>query len=365
MDAIFKTFRAEVKSVNQETGEVDLFIPMSTGAKDRVNEVILPEAFRKTLKDFRKRPVMLSSHNYNDLRKQIGEFTSIRVSTDGLMAKPKYYINEGNEEADWGFKLAQKGMAAFSVGFIPLEWDDNQESTASEPGKVDTKAPPLRVYKLVELLEISQVCVPANREAIQGVRAKSIDDSVLVGLCNSIEADMGVNSGYVQTAGVTWPGAVTITTINPPEIVTKPEETDEYIRIPAPGEEGKHDGHRIRTIDISAKEGIKALYCGECKKVITYLFAKASGWTMEKARTWVKDHEKGITQAELADDMDYLARRLHEVKEFVGDNQSLAKALITELTRITGSDIPEKIDNSLMDWVKAEKEPSLVEYFRR
>jgi len=85
--------------------------------------------------------------------------------------------------------------------------------------------------------------------------------------------------------------------MNPAAIVTdvkelKPEETEDYIRIPVESP-GKHTDHRIRTITISAKEGIKALYCGECKVIITYLFAKDKGWTMEKARAWVKEHKKG------------------------------------------------------------------------
>lgn len=82
----------------------------------------------------------------------------------------------------------------------------------------------------------------------------------------------------------------------------KPEETEENIRVPVPGESGKHDGHRIRTITISADQGIKALYCGECKKVITYIFAKEKGWTMAKAKEWVKEHtgEKAIIVIEAA-----------------------------------------------------------------
>lgn len=329
MDTIFRTFRAEVKGVNEETGTIDMLIPMSTGAKDRVNEVILPEAFRKTLRDFRKRPVLLSSHNYNDLRKQIGEFTKITLSADGLLAKPKYYINEGNEEADWGFKLAQKGMAAFSVGFMPIVTKEAEKDTD-----------PLRTYEEIELLEISQVCVPANREAIQGVRAKSVDDPVMTALCDDVLKEV-------------------------PEIVTKPEETEEYIRIPVPKEAGKHDGHRIRTITISEKEGIKALYCGEDKVVITYLFAKDHRWTMEKARTWMKEHEKGISQEALADEMDYLLREIHQAG-ISEENKPLALTLIAELTRITGSDIPEKIEpeSSLLDWAKP-KDPDLIVYFRR
>lgn len=73
-----------------------------------------------------------------------------------------------------------------------------------------------------------------------------------------------------------------------------PEETETQIRIPAPGEEGKHKGHKVRTIVLSKEEGISALYCVKCKKIITYIFAKAKGWTMAKAKKWVKEHHNKV-----------------------------------------------------------------------
>jgi HK97 family phage prohead protease len=166
-ETIFKTFRPEVKAVNEATGEIDMLIPMSTASTDRDGESIDPLGWRKSLPAFRKRPVLLSSHNYGDLRKQIGEFSKVKVSEDGLFASPRYYINEGNEEADWAFKLASKGMAAYSVGFIPKAWTDG-----------DGEKTPARTYTEQELLEISHVVVPSNRDAIQGLRGKSKDPTI-------------------------------------------------------------------------------------------------------------------------------------------------------------------------------------------
>jgi len=250
---VTKTFRVEVKEVDVDNGIVDMLIPVSTGSVDRDGEVIEPSAWKSTLPAFRKRPVLLSSHDYRDLRKQIGEFVKLKITDDGLMAQPKYYINEGNEEADWAFKLAAKNRAAFSVGFIPKDWEDGDGDKA-----------PRRTYKDVELLEISQVVVPANRDAIQSVRSKAADP-VICELCDEILD----------------------------EDEQKVEVTENYIRIPVPGEEGKHEEHKIRTIDISKNEGIKALYCVDCKKIITYLFAKDK-WTVDEARQWVDEHKDGI-----------------------------------------------------------------------
>jgi len=78
-----------------------------------------------------------------------------------------------------------------------------------------------------------------------------------------------------------------------------PEETDKYIRIPVA------ECDITATIVISKDEGIKALYCGKEKKIATYLFLKEKGWTMEKAKKWVKEHKEkdsiDLTAYNLAD----------------------------------------------------------------
>lgn len=164
---LFKTFRCEVKSADPATGIVDMLIPMSTDSEDRMQESISWDAWTKRLPVFLKRPILVSSHDYSDIRKQIGEFISLVPTKDGLMGKPKYYINQGNDEADWAFNIASKGMAAFSVGFIPYEFIQGK-----------TKDEPSLQYTDCELLEISQVVVPCNRDAIQAQRSKSVDPVV-------------------------------------------------------------------------------------------------------------------------------------------------------------------------------------------
>lgn len=68
----------------------------------------------------------------------------------------------------------------------------------------------------------------------------------------------------------------------------KPEETEDFISIPNPG---IGDCDVTATITISEDEGIQARYCGKIKKVRTFIFAKAKGWTMAKAQKWVDDHK--------------------------------------------------------------------------
>ena len=80
------------------------------------------------------------------------------------------------------------------------------------------------------------------------------------------------------------------------------EETTDYVRS---GHESpdKFDKDSMRTIDIDAAEGIKAVIgCpkgnfsgGKCNvgtEVQSYLFAKEKGWTMTKAKAWFEKSKK-------------------------------------------------------------------------
>jgi len=67
-----------------------------------------------------------------------------------------------------------------------------------------------------------------------------------------------------------------------------PETTENYHRIPV---SSGHSDHSIKTITVSASKGIKALYCTDCKEIITYLF-DVDKWTMDEAKEWVENHKK-------------------------------------------------------------------------
>lgn len=69
-----------------------------------------------------------------------------------------------------------------------------------------------------------------------------------------------------------------------------PETTEGFIRIPI------RDCKITATITISAREGIKALYCGKIKKIHTYLFDRRSphNWTMKRAQAWVQRHKNSM-----------------------------------------------------------------------
>ena len=178
MDKQYMTIRGDVRNVDKDAGTAEALIPMSTGSVDRMEDIIEPSAYKKTLKQFMKHPVFVSSHDYWDLRKQIGHFVSLQVDEGGLMGMPKWYVGMGNDEADWGYKLATMNMAAFSVGFVPLKWEKIDKDKDDYFGN--------RRFTEVELLEISQVIVPANRDAIQGMKAKAAKDPVVLQLVDDL-----------------------------------------------------------------------------------------------------------------------------------------------------------------------------------
>lgn len=154
---IRKLQRLEVKDVGN--GVVDAV--MSAESKDRDGDIIRQAGW--DLDDFMKHPVLVASHDYYNLINQIGEWKDVAVRGKQLRGKAEYYIGDGNEQADWGYKLAQKGRAAFSVGFIPdmdkaVKMDKDSFFGGWE-------------FNGQKLLETSQVVIPANPDALQRMKA--------------------------------------------------------------------------------------------------------------------------------------------------------------------------------------------------
>ena len=164
-------YRAEIKGVDEDAGTVTAIV--STETPDRDGDIIRQSKWDKS--NFDKHPALLADHNYGDIRSQIGEWTETKVvggKNPRLEGTAKYYIGEGNEKADWAFSLAKKGMAAFSVGFIP----DMDKATLLDENGSKFFGP--FEFNGQELLEISQVTIPAHPEALQRMKGLSHDPIV-------------------------------------------------------------------------------------------------------------------------------------------------------------------------------------------
>lgn len=307
---IRKVIPCDVKEVAERTLE---FIG-STEMQDRDGEVIRANGWN--LKNYQQNPVFMWAHNYT--APPIGKASAVWVDDKSLKFNIEFADRDTYEFADTVYRLYKGGfLKATSVGFLPEDWEDG-----------DGEKEPRRSYTKQELLELSAVPVPSNPEALVSAR------------------DSGV-----------------ITAKEFKDL--KPETTENYHRVPVPEEEGKHDDHKIRTIDISKEEGIKALYCVDCKKNITYLFDK-DRWSMEEAQEWVDEHkmvketerEKNTSQGEIKDEMDYC-------KSLIRDNgmnpevTEEAWELVRQVMRLTGADIPDDISAKVGATLNAKNRQAL------
>jgi HK97 family phage prohead protease len=161
---VLKYYHGEVKSFDEEKKTAKVVI--STIAEDRDGDIVEPSAFKKGMKDYKRHAVLLSSHRQDTLTRQIGEAKSLKVSDDGVEGEYEWYVGKGNQEADWGFMLITRNIAAFSIGFV----GKNYEMIESKD-KNGNKYISGRRFTEIELYEVSQVLVPSNRGALQANRA--------------------------------------------------------------------------------------------------------------------------------------------------------------------------------------------------
>jgi hypothetical protein len=181
-----KFVRPEIKVIDKSAGLITAVV--STEAVDRDGDIIRQAYW--DLNHFKAHPILLSSHNYRGLQNQIGEWTEMDVKDSKLVGSAKYYVKEGNPEADWGFKLASKGRAAFSVGFVP---DMSQAKTIDSHGNISYE------FNGQELLEVSQVTVPSNADALQSFKGIGLHPE-LDAIVTEIMDDMDVKEQVSEIA---------------------------------------------------------------------------------------------------------------------------------------------------------------------
>jgi len=120
---------------------------------DRDGEVVLPTAFRgKGLASFKKNPVIPWSHNWRE--PPVAKASEFNITDDEFTFRATFAETAKAEEV---WQLYKNGfLNAFSVGFMPLAWD-KEPVLEGQRGVTHTKA---------ELMEISGVTIPSNREAL-------------------------------------------------------------------------------------------------------------------------------------------------------------------------------------------------------
>ncbi len=320
---ILKDFSAEVKAVE---GERALNVTITTNTVDRSGDIVEPKGAK--LVNFRKNPVVLMAHDYQGL--PIGKASNLEKTENGINAKVTFPEEGVYPLADTVYNMyKQKYMRAWSIGFIPIKSEDIVDDDEKDK-KGGCSGYRGRRFKTWELLEFSACAVPNNPDVSTNMVKKGIDikplkeagfitivenivenEYLTKEVCPKCGADIedDDNPEFSSCSKCDWDDSDFEKEESPDQvmvenIVTKPEDTEKFIRIPAKGEEGKHKGHKIRWMDVSTKEGIRGIYCIDCKKIITFVFAKDKGWTMAKAKKWMEDHEKIVSNYFLNIDMD-------------------------------------------------------------
>lgn len=158
----FMQLPVEVKSIDKEAGTLEAIF--STADVDRHGDTVQQDGW--DLKNFKRNPVILNSHNYGDAAEVIGKASNVRVEQRKLQGDITFAVKE-NPKARVIFDLYAGGfLSAFSVGFIPTKFKQNKD------GSTDWWT-----IEEAELLEVSAVSVPANARAL--AKAKGIDVDAL------------------------------------------------------------------------------------------------------------------------------------------------------------------------------------------
>lgn len=141
-------------------GERAVISHITTGAKDRDNEIVDPAGVM--LDDYNNNRVVLFAHNHSEL--PIGENLWIKSDEKGLVAKTRYAKHQKAEDI-WQYRKDGFPMAE-SIGFIPMEWTDFEKGTPEYESGIRRK------YNKWILLEYSDVPIPSNPEALTIAVAK-------------------------------------------------------------------------------------------------------------------------------------------------------------------------------------------------
>jgi HK97 family phage prohead protease len=126
---------------------------------------------------FRKNPVVLWAHDYNQL--PVAKATNLSITEQGLAADIQFPPRGVYPFADTVHDMLKAGfLSATSVGFKPSEHEENADRSKNGRSGFD--------FKKQELLEFSIVPVPSNPEALVTQRHAQVDQAVVKQWCAQI-----------------------------------------------------------------------------------------------------------------------------------------------------------------------------------
>lgn len=150
---------AKLKSIDEALRTAEFVI--SSGEIDRYGEIVDPAAFdAQTIEAFMANPVALAAHQHSGLNGEctvVGTWLAIRRDGNQTIGVCQFDTDELGEQY-WG-KVRRGKLKACSIGFIVRAWEMREVGTGEAKRSV-------RVFTKIELIEISIVAVPANRQAL-------------------------------------------------------------------------------------------------------------------------------------------------------------------------------------------------------
>lgn len=135
-------------STKAADGSVSIEGYANTVDRDRVGDIVLPEAFKATLPEYLKNPILLYMHNWE---RPIGTVVEAKIDERGLWIRAS--ISNAAIVADIRTQISEGILKTFSIGYNELDSDFDK--------KTET-----RIIRQLELLEISIVTIPANPAAL-------------------------------------------------------------------------------------------------------------------------------------------------------------------------------------------------------
>jgi HK97 family phage prohead protease len=154
---------------------------ISTDEIDRYDEVVEPAAIKAALPAFLTNPVVLGCHQprlANGEPPVIGNVLpeSIRIGEHQIDAD--ILFDDDELSAKYARKYNKKVMRAFSIGFKPLKGEQKEISSKRT-----------WVWTEIELLEVSAVAVPANRQALARAMGFSLNEDIYHDILDAIQKE--------------------------------------------------------------------------------------------------------------------------------------------------------------------------------
>lgn len=259
-----------LSDIKVEDGEERTFTAIcATNDCDREGEVVLPQGLNVT--EYSKNPVLVFAHDYS--KYTIGKCTSLKI--DDKMTCKFWMANTtaGNE----AWELVKSGcLSSVSIGFIRenvLKRGTPAFNEAIKRYGISQMENIKQITSKAELVEVSLVPIPANRNAIiQEIAAKGL---------GCMAGAMGCN---IEDATDEEAPETTLDD----EIAEKPYPTEHAGR-----QEEPHNFHKFRRVNNAFGSGIHAIYGidNHGKTHVQSVRFDATKFTPAEAEAWLKEHK--------------------------------------------------------------------------